>query len=79
MDIKNIIIDKLKAYHQNDINGISELDYDEIAKDIKIAINKNTMGKPIKCPECGSDYELGDCWKYRCSNEECGYTPKHLG
>ena len=38
MDIENIIIDKLKCYHQNDINGISELDHDELAKDIKNAI-----------------------------------------
>lgn len=31
------------------------------------------------CPKCGSQYEKGDCWKFRCSNKACGHTPKHLG
>ncbi len=46
--------------------------------EIKIKSLKTEKWNP-KCIRCGARYESGDCWNYRCSNTDCGYTPKKLG
>lgn len=67
--------------HRSNLSHAKQAELQAMLKDFAIEQVKNSvvLADVSGCPKCGSHYKAGQCWKYTCSNEKCGYTPKHLG